>query len=151
MNLLIKRYFTFVAPETFLANEVTTKAKIFDKEKYSDRMRKIREYCDLHYEKDLPHDEILELARQKIEWKNWNVDFPMIVDQKHKMMYCEMPKVGSTNWKRVLMKLTNPIYKNVDLMGKRQIIIEKISKALTPTLSRFVILQFNNTTIIFQK
>ena len=114
-------------------------------------MRKIREYCDLHYEKDLPHDEILELARQKIEWKNWNVDFPMIVDQKHKMMYCEMPKVGSTNWKRVLMKLTNPIYKNVDLMGKRQIIIEKISKALTPTLSRFVILQFNNTTIIFQK
>ena len=81
-------------------------------------MRAIRNYCDEHYEKNLPHDEILELATQKMEWKNWNVDFPMIVDKKHKLMYCEMPKVGSTNWKRVLMKLTNPIYKDVDLMGK---------------------------------
>lgn len=42
----------------------------------------------------------------------------MIVDPIHKLMYCEMPKVGSTNWKRVLMKLTNLAkYKDVDLMG----------------------------------
>ena len=32
-------------------------------------------------------------------------------------MYCEMPKVGSTNWKRVFMKLTNPKYENIPIEG----------------------------------
>lgn len=34
-------------------------------------------------------------------------------------MYCEMPKVGSTNWKRVFMKLTNPKYENIPIEGER--------------------------------
>ena len=33
-------------------------------------------------------------------------------------MYCEMPKVGSTNWKRVFMKLTNPKYENIPIEGE---------------------------------
>lgn len=84
---------------------------------YKQRMKNIKEYCKKNYETVLPHDPIYELLTKEVEWKNYNVDLPMIVDPIHKLMYCEMPKVGSTNWKRVLMKLTNLAkYKDVDLM-----------------------------------
>ena len=42
-----------------------------------------------------------------------NADFPMVVDPIHKILYCELPKVGSSNWKRVLIKLTDPRYEDV--------------------------------------
>ena len=42
------------------------------------------------------------------EEKQNDADFPMIVDPIHKILYCELPKVGSSNWKRVLIKLTDP-------------------------------------------
>ena len=37
----------------------------------------------------------------------------MVVDPIHKILYCELPKVGSSNWKRVLIKLTDPRYEDV--------------------------------------
>ena len=66
-----------------------------------------REYC-----KYMPNDTMIE---------NWvtgkedvsNADFPMVVDPIHKILYCELPKVGSSNWKRVLIKLTDPRYEDV--------------------------------------
>ena len=39
-------------------------------------------------------------------------------NERNKIMYCEMPKVGSTNWKRVFMKLTNPKYENIPIEGE---------------------------------
>ena len=48
-----------------------------------------------------------------------NADFPMVVDPIHKILYCELPKVGSSNWKRVLIKLTDPRYEDVkNVLGK---------------------------------
>lgn len=88
---------------------------------YARRMARIRDYCDRNYESFLPHDDIVEHLTKEKEWHNYNVDFPMIVDTIHQLMYCEMPKVGSTNWKRVLMKLTNPKYKDVDLMNIQKV------------------------------
>jgi len=38
---------------------------------------------------------------------------PLILDQQHKLLYCEIPKVGSTNWKRILIKLTDPRFKDI--------------------------------------
>ena len=37
----------------------------------------------------------------------------MIVDEKNKLMYCELPKVGSSNWKRVMIKLTDDRFDDV--------------------------------------
>jgi len=41
------------------------------------------------------------------------IEFPMIVDEKNKLMYCELPKVGSSNWKRVMIKLTDDRFDDV--------------------------------------
>ena len=44
----------------------------------------------------------------------------MVVDPIHKILYCELPKVGSSNWKRVLIKLTDPRYEDVkNVLGKK--------------------------------
>ena len=32
----------------------------------------------------------------------------LVVDEKHKILYCELPKVGCTNWKRTLLQLLHP-------------------------------------------
>ena len=50
-----------------------------------------------------------------IEKQN-DADFPMIVDPIHKILYCELPKVGSSNWKRVLIKLTDPSHEKNDII-----------------------------------
>ena len=36
-----------------------------------------------------------------------------VVDEKHKILYCELPKTGCTNWKKTLLKLIQP-----DTFGK---------------------------------
>ena len=32
----------------------------------------------------------------------------LIVDETRKMIYCPIPKAGSSNWKRIFIKLTHP-------------------------------------------
>ena len=42
-------------------------------------------------------------------WKNGtNPDIRFVVDEKHKILYCELPKVGCTNWKRTMLQLIQP-------------------------------------------
>ena len=72
-----------------------------------------REYC-----KYMPNDTMIEkwvTGKDDVS----NADFPMVVDPIHKILYCELPKVGSSNWKRVLIKLTDPRYEDVkNVLGK---------------------------------
>lgn len=80
------------------------------------------------------------------EEKQNDADFPMIVDPIHKMLYCELPKVGSSNWKRVLIKLTDPRKRPInDISIKRKFILKlwyglesdlKMSETFWPSESR---------------
>ena len=74
------------------------------------RMERVRDYC-----KYMPKDDVLNELYTNEDFSL--VDLPLVVDEKNKMMYCEMPKVGSTNWKRVFMKLTNSKYTDIPIEG----------------------------------
>ena len=64
-----------------------------------------------------------------------NADFPMVVDPIHKILYCELPKVGSSNWKRVLIKLTDPRYEDVkNVLGS---VSFNLDYELTETIKHF--------------
>ena len=63
-----------------------------------------------------------------------NADFPMVVDPIHKILYCELPKVGSSNWKRVLIKLTDPRYEDVkNVLGNIAALVTRIIKKFKPS------------------
>ena len=38
----------------------------------------------------------------------------LIVDETRKMIYCPIPKAGSSNWKRIFIKLTHPEYEDTE-------------------------------------
>ena len=98
-------------PMELLENE--TRSKI-----YKERTARVREYCKYMKNDSMINDWIehpgnfLYVHFSKLLFvfkeKQNDADFPMIVDPIHKMLYCELPKVGSSNWKRVLIKLTDP-------------------------------------------
>lgn len=52
------------------------------------------------------NDEQSSFVRNVIDIPNDQLDH-LIVDRKHKFLYCYVPKVACTNWKRVLMLMTN--------------------------------------------
>lgn len=74
---------------------------------YQNRLSQIKSICRRHSGDQRPENlsDFLKTAT--------NVTFPIIVDEKNKLLYCEIPKAGSTNWKRVLIKIAND-----DLDGK---------------------------------
>ena len=44
-----------------------------------------------------------------LAWRNGtNPDIRFVVDERHKILYCELPKVGCTNWKRTMLQLIHP-------------------------------------------
>lgn len=57
----------------------------------------------------------------------------LIVDESKKLLFCPVPKAGSSNWKRIFVKLTNGDYEDVeDLMD-----IRSVHHIHLPTLSDY--------------
>ena len=57
----------------------------------------------------------------------------LIVDQARKLIYCPIPKAGSSNWKRIFVKLLNPEFEETeDLLD-----IRGVHHIELPTLSSF--------------
>jgi chondroitin 4-sulfotransferase 11 len=72
---------------------------------YDQRLQNIRERCEKIKGQRPSLEQIWESGQE--------IEFPMIVDEGNKLMYCELPKVGSSNWKRVLIKLTDERFEDI--------------------------------------
>lgn len=77
------------------------------KEIYDSRISNVNKMCEKIRE-DRSRRSLFDI------WsKGEEIEFPMIIDEGNKLMYCELPKVGSSNWKRVLIKLTDDRFKDI--------------------------------------
>lgn len=50
-----------------------------------------------------------------------NVRERLIVDEKRKLIYCPIPKAGSSNWKRIFVKLLIPEFEETNLLNIRNV------------------------------
>ena len=57
----------------------------------------------------------------------------LIVDQARKLIYCPIPKAGSSNWKRIFVKLLNPEFEETEDLLE----IRGVHHIELPTLSSF--------------
>ena len=66
------------------------------KSEYKSRIERLKHLCSKEYK---PQPSIIDL------WKNGtNPDVRFVVDERHQILYCELPKVGCTNWKRTMLQ-----------------------------------------------
>ena len=71
----------------------------------------------------------------------------LIVDETHKLIYCSIPKAGSSNWKRIFVKLLNPEYQNAEDLLE----INHVHHIELPTLSSFTEKQQKEFLTTFRK
>ena len=57
-----------------------------------------------------------------------NVRERLIVDEKRKLIYCPIPKAGSSNWKRIFVKLLIPEFEETNLLKIRNVHHIKLPK-----------------------
>ena len=64
------------------------------------RIERLQSLCSNNYK---PEEPIIDQWRKGV-----NPDVRFVVDERHKILYCELPKVGCTNWKRTMLQLIHP-------------------------------------------
>ncbi|CBY37372.1 unnamed protein product [Oikopleura dioica] len=75
------------------------------KKEYKERIANKDRVCQLMEDEGLYNDTLFEeidnesLAEHHLR---------LVVDEKHQILYCELPKVGCTNWKRTMLQLIHP-------------------------------------------
>ncbi|CBY18033.1 unnamed protein product [Oikopleura dioica] len=92
-------------------SETNEHLDLFDWEKiYESRKNLTRDTCQALPNDHQDNTHIIEKVKAQILGP---FSLRFVVDEKHKILYCELPKTGCTNWKKTLLKLIQP-----DTFGK---------------------------------
>ena len=83
------------------------------KEEYKERLENKERVCQIMEDEGLYNDTLLEEIDSETLAEH---HLRLVVDEKHQILYCELPKVGCTNWKRTMLQLIHP-----DTYGKMKV------------------------------
>ncbi|XP_062974529.1 carbohydrate sulfotransferase 8-like [Elgaria multicarinata webbii] len=89
----------------------------------------------------------LNKTSASLEWKLQDmVARQLFVDENHKLIYCEVPKVGCSNWKKIILLLTLNMNRDASEVDQQTIHTTKLLKRLSSYPSEQQIELLNNYT-----
>ncbi|XP_008102590.1 carbohydrate sulfotransferase 8 [Anolis carolinensis] len=82
--------------------------------------------------RDILNNTCLKNSSSSSEWQlEHNVAWQLFVDENHKFIYCEVPKVGCSNWKKIILLFTLNLSRDTTEVNHERIHTTKLLKRLS--------------------
>lgn len=86
---------------------------------YEERKKQLRKFCRKYFK----GDDILQVKKFRLDH--------VLIDEKHKILYCYVPKVACTNWKRIFLFLMGKVSsKDLDTFPSRKVHFKNLYKSI---------------------